>query len=209
MRLMIRESIVAGLEKLEDYSGLDRKTIIGLAIYDGVKSIKNWYFPKIIKETEKVKRFPIRIDISEEMENKIDSAIEILNSNGIKTSKTLLIETLIRIELKKLTKLYFNEKEQEKIQDNDNVLLDEIKCRIQIPVSMKEDIIKMKENLGLKKMNQLQQYIFISGYCDIQRNISPMFLEADTELIDFINKLNVDLMKGICIADYVLRMKNR
>ena len=95
MRLMIRESIVAGLEKLEDYSGLDRKTIIGLAIYDGVKSIKNWYFPKIIKETEKVKRFPIRIDISEEMENKIDSAIEILNSNGIKTSKTLLIEMLV------------------------------------------------------------------------------------------------------------------
>lgn len=116
---------------------------------------------------------------------------------------------MIRIELKKLTKLYFNEKEQKKIQDNDNVLFDEMNIRIQIPARMKEDIMQMKENLGLKKMNQLQQYIFISGYCDIQRNISPMFLEADTELIDFINKLNVDLMKGICIVDYVLRMKNR
>lgn len=218
MRLNIRNKVVTDLSYVADEIGLNKKTIINLAIYHGIEAIYKGYVPKIKAKSkeqfEKESRTKILIAITEEMNADLEQAIyyylykkelaydEIKKNKDIKKRvKTMIVEKFIEIEVQKLRRLCFED-------DIDLEKEHEINVRINVPSGLIEKLMELEDKLDISK-NQLQKYFFLSGYQDSENNISPLILRNDEELVDYIKSLNIDIVKGIALVDYVLRLKYR
>lgn len=223
MRIEIRNGVLTRMSVVEDTTGLNRKTIINLALYHGIEAIYEGYVPRIREQTneeiEREGRTKISVNITDKMKEELEEAVhfylykkrikydEIPKTEYMKRGfKRKIIETLIDVEIKKLERLCSLNQEYE--QNEGKYEFDELNIRIRVPYGLKDRLMELEDELGISR-NQLQQYIFLNGFQDSENNISPLILENDEELVDFIKSLNIDIVKGLALVDYVLRLKYR
>lgn len=195
MRLKLRSTIVAALEEVTEKTGMNRKTIINLALYHGMLSIDNGYLPIIKKDCRQENKEIINIDMTVETYNKLQKYLDLVKFEGIKL--TQLIETFIGMETLSLGQEY-PDYEEEKLK--------ELNIHIKVNSLIKEKVDTLSKCLGISK-NQLYMYYFYIGCWECDRKVSPLTVEKDQALVQYIDFLKLDRIKALCLVKAVLYNK--
>jgi len=213
MKLRLRRTIVAKLEEIQEKTGMNRKSIINLAIYHGTLSIDHGFFPTIKKECQETYKEPIQINIPNGLKNKLYKYLGMKKFENI--NMTQLIEAFINMEFLRLgeeqylIKKLSSEQLDEPLNEQDERLkeqLEDLNIHIKINSFLKEKVDVLSEYLGISQ-NQLYMYFFYTGCWENERKISPRTVQDDPILLEYINSLGLDRVKAICLVNAVLHYK--
>lgn len=232
MKIHLTKYRYAQIEQIENDIGIDKKTIVSFAIYNGICAIENEFYPKFRSLEKNVNREEIiEVEVNRTLNEKIKKIHADLNERIIelniaiaelnrkisirnekikneekkrekieelsKISRKRLIEKLVDIEIEKIATLW-NISDEE---DYENLYI-----KIKIPKKVKDGVEQLQKEMSLNR-NSIQQYIFLNGYQDIINNIPAPYLKNDDELKYYIDNLDIPLIKGWSLAEYILKYK--
>lgn len=194
MKIKLKGSVANDLDRVEDYTGMDKKTIVNIAFFNGIQSMKKGYIPKLTKKEneEAALKTDINVDVTEELKQEIEKYAQ-----KMKVSQNALKGMLIKLECDRILKIFKKYNTSDEAMD-----LVPLKIKVRVPKIMKGKIYHTSDSLEIKE-GQYLQYLLLQGFLFHENNYAPLTLEKDWRLAEAADKLNIDPLKLYSLASFI------
>lgn len=194
-RLKICEKIHEDLCEIENSFGISQRVMEGMAVYHGVENIIKGFVPKFVgRKVKEENRSELPISLSSDLWNDFE-----ICRKKFKLPSWEFMEILLNVELGRYRKLFkeIEEKETEK------------KIIIEPSAIIPERSLYIQERIGTDE-EQLREYYWVNGIIEEERNcIGEYSVPFDADIIEEIEKLNLNKVKAATFAAFIIKHKCR
>ena len=203
---VIPKTLIEKVTTISLMLGINKSTIIRMAIIHGIEKVDGGYLPKRNHKELQKKRYPIQLptetwnlfdSMKENIKYKLDEHIP----------EGELIELFIRMEIQKFEKLYrdynvYLDEEVGLFADEDT---DKKSMLIQtyIPKIIYEQMQERQQDTGVLE-TQLSRYLATNGIVQEFYSDDYHVIESDAELLEEIQTLGLDKLKTFTLFRYLL-----
>lgn len=192
-RLKISERIQEDLSVVEESFGVSQHLIEGMAVYHGIENIIKGFVPKFVgRKVKEENRSELSISLSSDLWNDFE-----ICRKKYKLPSWEFMEILLNVELDRYRKLF------EEIEEKE----EEEKVIIKPSAIVPERSRYIQERIGIDE-EQLREYYWVNGIIEEERNcIGKYFVPFDADIIEEIEKLNLNPVKAATFAAFIIKYK--
>lgn len=199
-KVTINADISAKIDNIKDYIGIDKNTIVSMAVYHGIQNLKSGDVPKESLRIKKEKnRKKLEIELPKEIWGDFDRYC-----TALKISVWELIEILLKVEYTKYRDIIEEMKDcNSRRLSSDN---EKISIYINIPRPIYNKIIEKEQKLDLA-YTQYIKYLFLNAVIEEEKNslCDAVYFDADT--IEIAEKLKMNKTTFSSFAAFIIKYK--
>lgn len=206
MKFNLRYSIDEKVDKISEWTGINKVTIYKMSFYHGIESIKKGFLPvkrKVLSDdSQRVQK--IDIPLSHSVNKKINDILAGEYYKKNKITKTALIEQFVLMETKRLNAQFVERLDNNDYLNSDN--METINIRINVPKIIKDEIQNLSDEIDIND-NQLYKYLLLTGYfrCIDEALIEAFVFDSDTDTS--IERLGINQTEALSLIDDIIYSK--
>lgn len=199
-KVTINADMFTKIENIKDYLGIDKSTIVSMAVYHGIQNMQSGYVPKeSLRIAKEEKRKKMEIGLPKEIWKDFDKYCK-----ALKIPMWELVEILLKVEYIKYRDII----EKLKGCNSGHLSSDNEKISIytNVPRPIYNKIIEKEQKLNLA-YTQYIKYLFLNAVIEEEKNslCDAIYFDADT--IEIVERLKMNRETASSFAAFIIKYK--